>query len=100
VIWIKNTEGKRDAILTMSLLGFLVVLVKFALSGLTIGPFVFGELDAGVVGALLTPTLGAYVARRFTDRKHEYSSLAQPSNPEYRAYDRYEELLFDDREIS
>ena len=71
--WIKNTEGRPDAVLTMAIVGFVVVLVKVLLSGLT---FTFegraielGSIDASAIAAILTPTLGAYVSRRYTDRK-------------------------------
>ncbi len=60
MIWIKNTDDKHDAVLTMAVLAFLLCLVKVALNG------VFGTIDAGIIAALLTPTLGAYVARRYT----------------------------------
>jgi hypothetical protein len=70
-IWLKNTRGKRDATLTFALVAFVVVVVKFLLSGvsLAVGDHTvsFGELESGLVAAMLTPTLGAYCARRFTD---------------------------------
>ena len=73
MIWVKNTSGKKDAVLTMTLLGFLVVITKLLLSGVQIvvsgTPFDLGTIDAGQIGAVLTPTLGAYVARRYTDKK-------------------------------
>lgn len=71
--WMKNTDGRPDAVLTMTFVGFIVVVVKILLGGATIEydgtKYSFGELDAAVVGALLTPTLGSYVARRWTDKK-------------------------------
>jgi len=72
-MWIKNTDGKKDAVLTMATLGFAVVLIKVLLGGshFHIGnqEVVIGVIDGSVIGALLTPTLGAYVARRYTDKK-------------------------------
>lgn len=69
---LKNTDGKPDAVFTMAVWAFLVVLVKvlFAGSSVTIGEHVFGagEIDGGVIAAILTPTLGAYVMRRHSDR--------------------------------
>ena len=71
---IKNSKNKRDAMLTFAVLGFLVVLAKFTLSGLSVAVsganIDFGVLDAALVASILTPTLGAYVMRRHTDRKH------------------------------
>ena len=81
-LWIKNTDGKRDAILTFTVLGFLVVIVKVLTAGITF--FVNGEavalgaVDASTIGAILTPTLGAYVARRYTDRKYDHMDNTLP----------------------
>ena len=61
-----NTSGKRDAVLTMTFATVIVVLLKVLFSGVKVGNFAFGTMDAGLVAALLTPTLGAYVARRYT----------------------------------
>jgi len=72
-IWIKNTKGNKDAILTFATVGFLVCMVKvlfggsvFEVYGYTLN---FGVIDATTIGAILTPTLGAYVARRWNDPK-------------------------------
>lgn len=74
-LWIKNTAGKEDAVLTMAFFAFAGVMVKFMLSGVSVSlsaghSFSFGTVDAGVIAAILTPTLGAYVARRHTEAKH------------------------------
>jgi len=72
--WIKNTSGQPDAMLTFSAIAFAVVIAKMLFSGeaLTIkGHDVnFGTADAAAIAALLTPTLGAYVARRHSDVKY------------------------------
>jgi hypothetical protein len=65
--WIKNTSGKPDAILTLSMITLGVVLIKFFLSEVAFGRLVFGSIDGGTIAALLTPTLGSYCARRWTD---------------------------------
>lgn len=73
-LWIKNTSGKPDAMLTFAVAGLGVVLTKFLMTGisLTFGghPMDFGTIDGTSIAAILTPTLGAYVARRHTDRKY------------------------------
>ena len=73
ILWIKNTSGKEDAVLTMTFIGFLVVIFKVLFAGVVLKvaghEITFGTIDAAVIGALLTPTLGAYVARKYTDRK-------------------------------
>lgn len=72
--WIKNTSGKPDAMLTLSITGFAVILLKILAAGVTLQlagrDFGFGTIDGTTIAALLTPTLGAYVGRRYTDRKH------------------------------
>lgn len=74
-MWIKNTDGKKDAMLTFSVLGFVFVLIKLLIAGASISfgdtSYSFGELDAGVVAGVLTPTLGAYVGRRYTDKRFQ-----------------------------
>lgn len=70
---LKNTDGKKDAVLTMSVITLAVILIRVLFAGvkLTISGVVLdmGAIDSGLVAALLTPTLGAYVARRYTERK-------------------------------
>jgi hypothetical protein len=66
--WIKHPRtGEADAMLTLGVYSLVVVLLKFMFSETAFGPVVFGQLDAGVVAAILTPTLGAYAARKYTD---------------------------------
>lgn len=83
-IWVKNSDGKPDAVLTFSLLAFLVVLVKFLIAGVVLDlngvNYSFGTIDASVIAALLTPTLGAYVGRRYTDAK--YGQVLAVDEPE------------------
>ena len=73
-MWIRNTDCKKDAVLTMTVVIFLVVVFKVLLSGVNINiggsSFSFGDINASVIAALFTPTLGAYVARRYTDKKY------------------------------
>ena len=78
---LKNTAGKPDAILTMSVAAMVIVLLKVLLGGFSVTledtlvvdgvktVISFGAIDGTVIGALLTPTLGAYVARRYTEQK-------------------------------
>lgn len=88
-LWIKNTDGKPDAVLTMTLAGFVVILTKILLSGIVLNAFgrelTFGSIDGAVIGALLAPTLGAYVARRYTDKKHgpDYAKASNLSDEQH-----------------
>lgn len=71
--WIYHPRLKKpDTMLTLSVLSVLICSLKFIFSGIvfTVGnnfTFNFGTIDAGVIAALLTPTLGAYVARKYSD---------------------------------
>lgn len=76
LLWIKNTDGKEDAMLTMAFITLFVVLLKVALGGVVVGVVSFGGIDSGTIAALLTPTLGAYVARRYTDKVKGASTAA------------------------
>ncbi len=68
-LWLKHPRSQEpDAMLTLGVYSLAVILGKFFLSGTAIGPLTFGQLDAGVIAAILTPTLGAYAARKYTDK--------------------------------
>lgn len=75
--WIKNTSGKKDAMLTFAVMAFVTVLFKVIAGGLAVSfgekVFTVGTIDASTIGALLTPTFVAYVARRHTDRRHPHT---------------------------
>ena len=74
-MWIKNTSGKQDAMLTFAVISFAVVTGNLLLS--TIGSIQgatlsigFQALDASVMTAYLGATFTAYVTRRWTDKKY------------------------------
>jgi hypothetical protein len=82
-MFIKNSDGKPDAMLTFAFISFSVVTFNLFLS--TFGTInVHGQqisfqlLDSSVMGAYLGATFTAYVSRRWTD-KHYNSST--PTNP-------------------
>ena len=70
IIWVKNTDGRADSVLTFAVLGFTVVILKLLLHGLRLH---FGTwldwtvqgIDATTIGAVLVPTLGAYVSNKY-----------------------------------
>ena len=71
-LWVLHPRSKQpDSALTFSVLAVLATLGKFLLNGVTIEVLNktvnFGTIDAALVGAILAPTLGAYVARKFKD---------------------------------
>lgn len=74
MFWIKNTSGKKDAMLTFAFLAFAVVTLNILLStfgrisynGFEIG---FSAMEASSMTAYLAATFTAYVTRRWTDKK-------------------------------
>jgi len=75
-MWVKNTSGKQDAMLTFAVISFAVVTTNLLLS--TLGSFqgetislTFHALDSGSMTAYLAATFGAYVTRRWTDKRFE-----------------------------
>jgi hypothetical protein len=79
MIWMKNTSGKRDSMLSFAFGGFIVACVAVMVSffeGITIGSFTlkFVTIDASHVALLtllLGSTLTAYVTRRNNKDSHE-----------------------------
>ena len=75
MLWIKNTSGKPDAMLTFAFLAFSVVTLnillatfgRISLNGFEIS---FASMDAAAMTAYLAATFTAYVTRRWTDAKH------------------------------
>jgi hypothetical protein len=65
--WMTNSAGKPDSMLTLGVVSLAVILLKFFFSDMSFGAISFGNLDGGVVTAILGSTLGAYVMRRYTD---------------------------------
>lgn len=81
MFWIKNTDGKRDAMLTFALISFFVVTLNLFLA--TFGDisvkgydFGFSFMDASTMTAYLAATFGAYVSRRWTDKKYSIPNEA------------------------
>lgn len=79
-LWIRNTNGKPDAVLTMVFVGFVIVMFKVLCSGsITIlgNAYSSSGIDPETILAVLTPTFGAYVGRRWTDSKYVQSQSSQ-----------------------
>ena len=75
MFWIKNTSGKKDAMLTFAFLAFSVVTLNILLA--TFGrvswnsfEISFQSMDAAAMTAYLGATFTAYVSRRWTDSKY------------------------------
>lgn len=66
--WIKHPRSKKpDTMLTLSVIAFVGVLVKFLVNDVQIGNINLGTTDATLIAALLGPTLVAYVTRKMKD---------------------------------
>ena len=81
-MWIKNTSGKKDAMLTFAIISFVVITLNIFLStfgGLTFGEFTvdFTTLDSSVMAVYLGATFTAYVSRRWTDKKYELNDVVE-----------------------
>ena len=75
MFWIKNTAGKRDAMLTFALISFFVVTLNLFLAtfgSISVSGYDFGFsfMDASTMTAYLAATFGAYVSRRWTAKKY------------------------------
>lgn len=86
-IWIKNSAGKADAILTLLVLSFLITTGAYIISfigTLDIGSFSFefNPFDISYATAVVCPLTAAYVGRKWTDHQKtsEYDNL--PEQPE------------------
>jgi len=69
-MWIKHPRsGQKDTMLTIAIFGAAIIFVKVLLNGVQVAiggfSFDFGSIDGILVAAVLTPTLGAYVTRKF-----------------------------------
>ncbi len=77
---VTNSAGKRDATLTFALGAFLIAGAKVLASGVVFyvagKELKLGTADAATIAALLTPTLGAYVARRHTESMYGPDGIA------------------------
>lgn len=76
--WIQHPRSKKpDTMLTFSTWALVSALFKFITNDvtLTVGDwsYNFGTVDAVLIGAIITPTLGAYVARKWKDSPDQAS---------------------------
>ena len=76
MIWIKNTSGKKDAMLTFAFFSFAVVTFNIFLA--TFGTITYGDksialtpMDAATMTSYLAVTFSAYTARRWTDSHYK-----------------------------
>ena len=66
--WIEHPRSKTpDTMLTLAVAATASAILKFLVNGVVIGTVNLGSVDAALIGALLIPTLGSYVGRKYTD---------------------------------
>lgn len=75
-MWIKNSDGKPDAMLTFATISFLVITFNLLMS--TFGTvtidghsIAFQALDSSAMAAYLGATFTAYVSRRWTEKHYD-----------------------------
>jgi hypothetical protein len=67
-LWVKDPEtGRLDTLETLAIYSLGIVLFKFLLSEVSIGPVIFGQIDGGTIAAILTPTLGCLTLKKHSD---------------------------------
>lgn len=75
MIWVRNSLGRKDVMLTFALVSFSIVTLNILLSSfgsITFGTTViqFQALDSAIMAVYLGATFTAYVSRRWTDQKY------------------------------
>jgi len=73
-MWIKHPRsGRPDTMLSVAMAGFvfsaMFVTASFVAAWVT-GNSLFLDNTAAIVGVIVTPSLGAYTARKYTDFKN------------------------------
>ena len=68
--WIKNSKGKRDAMLTFATIGFSVVTLNILLHMFSpICDKNFEMMDESILTIYIGATFSSYVVRRMSDKK-------------------------------
>ncbi len=85
-MYIKDSNGKPSFTITLSVIAFVVVMLKVIASGASIevGTFSysFGTIDSLSIAAILGPILGTYAARRYTGAKYEDAAVVEITDAE------------------
>lgn len=71
MMFIRDTSGNKSLTATIAVIGFTVVMLKVLLNGGSIGSLSFGTIDSMSIAAILGPTLGTYMARRWGQQEVE-----------------------------
>lgn len=80
-MYMKDSNGKKSASVTMAIVSFVIVMFKVLVGGasFSIGELSvsMGDIGAEEILAILTTTLGTYSFRRYTDKRYDRSD-AEP----------------------
>lgn len=78
-LWIKDSDGKASASVTLLTVSFWVTTLIYILSAVQkVGPLEFRPFDVGAAGSYFIPVLTLYFGRRWTDAK---MGVSKPSTP-------------------
>lgn len=73
-MYLNDSDGKKSLTATLSIIAFVIVMIKVLLNNtaLQFGSFSysFGSMDATEIAAILSPILGTYAFRRYTDKRY------------------------------
>jgi hypothetical protein len=73
-MFMKDSDGKRSFTVTISVITFAVVMIKVLIGGSAFSfgaiSMSFGPIGSDEIAVLLTPVLGTYSFRKYTDRKY------------------------------
>jgi hypothetical protein len=79
--WLIDPTTKSPSVtLTAAVVSLLIVLGKLLLAGVVVAGVSCGTMDGGLAAAVLAPTWGAYVARRWGDSKPDVP-VVPPAQP-------------------
>lgn len=83
-MFLKDSSGKQSLTATMAIVSFIVVMFKTLLSGASVSigasTYSFGAIDGFTIGAIFTPILGAYTARRWGNDPSGSDSGGKPGD--------------------
>lgn len=83
--WVRDAQGFPSVTVTLVTVAFWVTAIAYVLSIFQkIGPVEIRQFDVAACGVFLTPLLGLYFGRKFTDRKYssDQTVVNSPSSTE------------------
>lgn len=84
-MFMKDSDGEKSFTVTISVITFAVVMLKVLVGGTSFNvggvAVAFGSISSDEIVALLGPTLGAYTARRYTDKRYPCATEAAEAEP-------------------